>query len=538
MKLLKRLSLIQLCPLVLLPLVVAAIPRPAAATSVTQASVSDCVNADDQIVCENKMMISLEVSYGAGVTLQTQYIHTVTRAGGEVTTLEDPLLTRVVKSEPAWSYPLRYLHTVDYAPREELIKAANGRPGIAACLDGSDAPLPTCGRQLDGNGNPIADSQGFCSNRDLLSLKNCAPVDGWWRGEKELGVQSALASSFSIAHCLRESGVSYRGYEIDPPRRDYRIDVAVYDVVNNMQLRSQFSLTPDAPIFLDRTGDYPVRAELIGEAAPSEAPPELSGFILYVPTAPADDPQVVAWKDNMLLVPRSLVSRDGGACDRVGSGHAAFRRQGAAAGTTRAGACLANQLQQLRESDLDRLAANPAAETEYLLRGKKLFKEGLAAMTGLALRVATPELAYSTIGIEINNATVGLATNDAVGWIKETSANPYPSLSREGGMSVTVENVGTTTTNYLVTVTNCSPAIETVSPRSLTVTAGASETLNFPLRSSSDMAGSHYCYLYLTNPITARVYDSAQVFFNTTAVSDKAPREWLLKNGNTTVKAP
>ena len=528
---------------------VLALHRPADAVLLTSSALKSCVQQQYSsgpvtTTCRNRQAVKVTVANGAPVKFAL-YSSSQYDAQGYPTGTATAIYTlNVSKSEPTWSYPLRYLHTVDYAPREELIKVPNSRPGIPACVDSSDANVtPTCGWQLDGGGKPIPDSQGFCSNRDLLTLKTNSDPQGWWRGEKELGVQSTQANSFSIAHCLRESGVSYRGYEIDPPVREFAINIDVYDGDGTtLTLLRSLSLTPDKP----RAADDPATPHQLQATLPvkefAPAPPlNLSGYILYVPSGPANDPKVLDWTNNLLLLPREMVSRDGRDCDKVGTGYSAFRGEASTVATSGAGACLGNQLQQLQAADQARLAASPNAETDYLLSGKKMFKPGLAEMAALerpALLLKSPELVNTTVGLEMDPGFIRLVTNDAVGWIKDAMVSPYPSLTREGVMSVTVENVGTSTTNYTVTVTDCSPAIEAVSPLSQTVAAGASVTLNFPLRSSSDMNGSHYCYLYLSNPLTARVYDNVKVYFDTTAVSGKAPRDLLLKNGNSTVKIP
>jgi len=531
MKIMKKMFAQHGLLVLLLALGVAAIsPRLAAAVSVTQAIISDCVDSDDQIVCENKMDLSLEVSYGAGATLQTQYIQRVTRAGGVVITLEDPLQIRITESEPAWSYPLRYLHTVDYAPREELIKVPNISPGIAACVDGSDSAAPTCGWQMDGSGNRIADSQGFCGNRNLLTLKINSDPQGWWRGEKELG-QSTLASSFSIAHCLRESGVSYRGYEIDPPRRDYRIDLSIWKSTTQI---SAFTLTPDAPIYQDRSGDYPVKAELVGEDRPAAAPPDLSGYILYAPSAAAAGSQ--EWKDNLLLAPRGMVTTAGNECDKIGASYAAFRGEAPDAAKSAAGACLGNQLKQLQASDLARLAANPAAETDYLLRGKRLFKDGLAGMTGPVLRVASPELIPARVGVEMNEATVGVITAESPGVIVSATAADHAAPTREGALLVTIKNSGRLAADYLVTVSDCQPGIRgSIPAMARTLGPNGQALLTFALATESGLTGSHSCRVVLSAP-GGRVYGEQTVSFTTNAVSEQTPSELLLRNNDTTVK--
>ncbi len=512
-------------------------PCPAdAALFIGSNSFTKCVqqsySAVTRTVCTPRQAVNVGVSNGVTAVLMANYSGAAGR-GSVAETL------KVSKSMPSWVYPLRYLHTVDYAPKEELVKVVNSRPGIASCVDASDAVAPTCGWQLNGGGSPIADSQGFCSNRDLLQLQNCGPGDAWWRGEKELGAQSTLTDSFSIGHCLRQSGVKYRGYEIDPPVREFDISGGVY---SGETLLSPFALSVDKPFYRDDPASvtYPLQISLVGRESPQPVPLNLSGSILYVPSEPADDPKVIDWTHNLLLVPRTMVTSDGSGCNKVGVSYGAFRRQGGVADRSAAGACLGNQLKQLHQADLARLAANPAAETDYLLSGKQLFKAGLAEMATLgkpSLLLKSPELTYSTLALEMAPSKVDALTYEAVGWIPEASATPFNSLTRQGVMNVVIENVGSTTADYIVALTGCQPGIEAVSPQARTIVPREQVTFAFPLRSSVDLTGSHFCRVVLLAP-TGREYDRVQIFFATSAVSETAPDKLLLKNSDTTVKAP
>ncbi len=496
--------------------------RPASAGEPIGTTIKYCVSTDSDISCENKLWLSLDIAFGLTANLDVAYMDT--SSTGKIT-LEQPITINLVKTRPVWSYPLRYLQTVDFAPYEELVRVNNSRPGIAACSDGSAAAAPTCGWQLDGGGNRIADSQGFCSNRSLLQLKSSSDPAAWWRGEKELAAQSTLTDSFSIGHCLRQSGVSYRGYEIDPPRRDYRINFTVTKAAATL---FTFSLSPDIPVWLDISA-HPVHATLTADGDAGQAPPDLSGSIVYLPTALVNGKP--DW-NSALLLPRQLVSVDGSDCDKVGTGYSAFRSQLAGADKSVAGACLGNQLKQLLAADLALLTANPEAETDYLLRGKKLFKSGLAEMTGLALKVVETEPVSSRVALELDAAQSGTTTYEAVGWIKDASATPFNSLTRQGVMNVVIENVGSTTADYIVALTGCQPGIEAVSPQARTIAPLEQVTFAVPLRSSVDLTGSHFCWVVLTAP-TGREYDRVQIFFDTTGVVEKKPQELMLKNPDT-----
>jgi hypothetical protein len=188
---------------------------------------SVCVNADGEITCENKMLVNVKVSYGARAMLELQYINSVATSGSQeaTTTLEDPLKWTISKTLPTYRYPLRYLHTVPYQPHEEVRKITNTSVGIQSCIEADD--IKGCGWTLDGAGNQISDSQGFCSNRDLLDLKTCGDNPAPWRGDEVLGENSSLVNSYSTAYCLKQGALFFAGYEIDTPRRNYEVDMKV-----------------------------------------------------------------------------------------------------------------------------------------------------------------------------------------------------------------------------------------------------------------------------------------------------------------------
>lgn len=500
-------------------------PLGAGAELLATAPYQECVNTS----CIERLEARVGVSYGLRQIFDTAY--------GIAEPYEAPVRFEVSKSEPGWVYPLRYLHSVDYAPREELIKVVNRRPGISDCVDGAAAVAPTCGWQLDSAGEKIPASQGFCSNRDLLQLKSCAPGQEPWRGETELGGQSTLADSFAIAHCLRESGVRYRGYAIDLPRRDYAVSVRVFtpapvpetDPPTGEVTLSAFTLTPATPIYRDTTLAHPLLATLEPEFQPPPAE-DLSGLILYLPEALVGGRP--DW-DRALLVPRALVSLDGGDCDRVGVSYAAFRAQGAAAATSVAGACLANQLKQLDDSDQARLAADPAAETRFLLRGMKRFKGELAALDSLALRLKSPQQSFSPLTLRLDPAVLAAETVEAAAYIDTASGDPFPSQSGAGRLQIKVVNIGVNRADYLVTVTNCTPAINPLPPQARTIAPGQRAPFEFPLTVNQNLATSHFCDVELLAP-SGRKYDQVKVTFDTTAWSDRAAPALHLVNRDTT----
>lgn len=496
-------------------------PARAALTGI--ARVSNCIQDDFARVCEDKDLVTVELSAGNPVSVDVAYLSSVTPG-----TLEETVTFNLTKSRPQYLYPLRYLHSVAAAPAEALIKVANSRPGVSACRDGAADVAPTCGWQLDAAGEKIPDSQGFCSNRDLLQLKS-GPA-GLWRGEAELGGASTLADSFAIAHCLRPGPLTYAGFEIGPPAPP-NLAVTI-NVIKGTTVLNTFTLSPEAPIYLQNSGIHQARVALLGDRGATISPPELAGQILYIPVAPADDPRVQDPRHNMLLVPRELVSLDGGECDKVGAGYAAFRRQAAAAATSRAGACLANQLADLLAADEARLAAGKQAR--YLVSGRREFAGTVVADNTLRLLYNDPQESVSTVRLEFDAAQIGQTINESAAYIDTASVAPFAALSGDGTLAATIVNIGNHPASYLVTVSNCTPGIIPPPPRAVTIAPGPATTLNLELATAKDLSGAASCDVALLAP-TGYQYDQVKVNFTLTGVVDLDPRELQAANSRITV---
>ena len=505
------------------------LPRLACAgDGLTLTVIGRCVNADTEISCEQKRSVNVKVSYGAGATLELSYINEVAAQGSQeaTTSLEDPIRLAITKTLPTYRYPLRYVHSVPYQPYEEVRKITNDSVGIQSCIDDPNADNPSCGWTLDSVGTRIPDSQGFCSNRDLLDLKSCGDNLLNWRGDEVLGEHASLVNSYSTAYCLRRGTLFFAGYEIDTPRRSYAVKMEVY---KGEQLFNTFMVTPEQPISVDKTSAHQIKADLLGEARPLIEAPDLSGYMLYVPETPSGHPMVQQYWNNMLLVPRNMVTIDGSECNKVGASFTAFRKQqGTTAPTTRAGDCFGNQLFQLHQEDLTALAGNPEAETRFLTSGMKMFKSTAAFdYLLLQLKAGSPEMNYSTISLELDNAQIGTTTNEASAWIKEATCSPFSSMSKEGRMKVIIQNVGQLQADYMVTLHDCYPGIvQPIPPQARTLIPQEIFTFSFDIMTSVNMEGEHYCWVTLSSPQTGRQYDELQVFFDTHPYVSKTASQW------------
>ena len=328
----------------------------------------DCAVDEYGMDCEEKAILTLPITYGMECNMEALAVKIIDK-DGEPQTIEETFTISITKSEPEEIYPLRYLHTVSYFPFEEVIKVPHPITGCEGCLDCSGAPSPTCKWTYHG-ASKIPDSQGFCCIKSLFDLEHSESSCFWWRGERLLGEQATIDNPFSTAHCLRQGELYFDGYEIGEYIKSYEITV---EVVKGEETHN-FTISPDNPLYSCRdddnyNGDLKMKAELIGDMAEYKGAPELDNYILYIPSKPDTHPFVQDYQNNMLLVPREELSRDGGEPDKVGVSFYTFRRLGSDCRVSEAGDGLHNQLFHKHNSDLQKLITNPDAESSYLVHG-------------------------------------------------------------------------------------------------------------------------------------------------------------------------
>jgi len=517
------------------------LPAPAAQGSgiMVAEDLTYCLQDDIGLTCNPKFNVTAPVSYGDRAMLDIAFFDTVTEPDpGQPQPLEEAIRLVVSKTTPLLRYPLRYLHTVYFYPHEELHLVQNLYPDVQACIDAAGADYPTCGWTLF-NGSRIEDSQGFCSDRDLDQLQTYHPDLAKWRGEPELGRQSTLEDSFSVAHCLRTGNLQFAGYEIGEYAKDFTITAKFS---KGATLLNQISLSPAAPLFLLRglvNGGHDVLAHLQNGITAAASAPDLSNYILYVPTAPPDHPLVVDYKNNMLLVPREMVTVDGSECNKVGTDFRAFRAQAAGASKADAGDCLANQLYNLYAQDLALLTYNPNAETKYLVTGKKMFKGMQAEQAGneLSLIHKSTPLEYSIVRLTLDPAVISEVFNDAIGIIESAYVNTFTSMTQEGKLIAVITNVGKIQTDYFVTVTDCSAGVNKgIPPQALTLNPQEQGTVEFSIDTTQDMNASSSCVVTLTAS-NGKIYDQIPppLYFDTAKHATQYARDLHLKNAGTEV---
>jgi hypothetical protein len=480
----------------------------------------DCVQTEVGTVCEQKMSISVPVSYGLSQTLE------VDMAGDPNVRIE---LTRALWNEleePVLRYPLTYLHTVAYLPYERVLKEPNTTGPCFRCIDSPDSNCPTCGwTYIDGNS--VGHSQGFCVHDIVESA--CS----WWRAKEIFGPHPNDAP-FSTAHCPNMGEVYFDGYEIGEYIKYYGVRLKFIRESEEHTIQ----LTPGNPLYdtehdPDYPGDYSLKAELVGDLGPTEGELELDNYILYIPSKPEGHPMVENPHHNMLLVPREEVSKDGGELDKVGVSFYKFRTQAGTWSVSEAGDGLHNQLFHKHNSDLQKLAMNPNAEATYLLHEMRDFKDSMDFYTGMPKNLVH-KIKYihnSLVTLTMDSGLVKTIQTESDGQIVSTTLERYPCFSEDGLLKVQIENTGNLKADYIVTVTKGTMNVFTeIPPQAKTLEPFETAELKFNVWTRwFNMERADEYLITLKSP-TGRIYQETIARFDTDEYTTKY--SWDLQQKN------
>ncbi|MHC4640301.1 MAG: hypothetical protein ACYS32_01560 [Planctomycetota bacterium] len=493
--------------------------RTQAAAPIGNVKFQDCIQ-DDGLDCEEKMAVTVPVSFGLSQTIDAV---TVSSSAMDVGTaaLEETIRIEITKSQPVLNYPLTHFHTVSYYPHEEVLVEPNTMGPCFICMDSPDSNCPTCGWTYQGD-KKIEHSQGFCVH-DIIDS-----VCSWWRGKEFYG-QYSNGVPFSTAHCLRMGEVYFHGYEIGKFIKSYEINIKL---IKGSETK-EFKLSPTVPVVVSTDTISKIKAQLVGDLNEYKGAVELDNYILYIPSAPDTHPMVKDYQNNMLLVPREEVSKDGGELDKVGVSFYKFRTQAGNWKVSQAGDGLHNQLYHKHNSDLQQLVLNPNAELTYLIHGKRDFKGSMEFKAGMdkILQHNITGINNSLVSLTMDTAQVKIITTQSVGIIKEASVKTFTSLTNEGNMNVEIQNYGDYPTDYIVTVTDCTMNILNKIPaQARTLNPLKTADLKFDIFTLDNLDTSNECLCTLKSP-TGHEYDKVWVVFDTK--KHKSKYSWDLQEKNT-----
>ncbi len=507
------------CVLFAAAVVVLAFAPCALATRVSTAEIEDCLVNESGFHCDAKVVLSTDVSYGIQTTFETVTTTTI-QVDGEPVDIEETINIEIEKSIPTLTYPLRFLHTVAYYPHEEVIRTAH--------------PLSGCSCQC---AESIPDLQGFCSIKNTFDLQYGDAACAGWRGEELIGQPATTDQPYATAHCLKMGELYYNGYEICEPAEYYEITA---NLTKGEQTHN-FLLSPADPFYaVSQPGGFKLKAELLGNLEKYKSVPDLSNYILYIPASPDTHPMVQDYQHNMLLLPREELSKDGSELDKVGISYYAFRKLAANASVSEAGDGLHNQLFHKQNADLQKLMMNPDAETEYLVHGKKKFKESMDFQSGMkkVLQYTVPEINYSQMAISMNLDTVKVVSTESLGIIVSADVQTFTSMTDDGTLEVDIQNYGDLETDYVVTVTNPNTNIVHAIPAQARILAPMEQaTLKFDIHTAFNLDTTNQVLVQLKSH-TGRLYDEVFVMFDTNKHQPKYSWDLQLKNQGAELTEP
>jgi hypothetical protein len=460
---------------------------------------TDCLQTDKSIDCKDSLTFINSVSYGL-----TEEMEVVTLTGSPAVALEETIKLEMTKSRPSYYYPLTYFHTVAYYPHEETISSFD--PDAVCnrgCDDSGESECPTCGWVMK-DGKRVEDSQGFCGD-----------------GE---------------AHCLRAGTVLFHGYEIGTYHKDYEISIKM---TQGSEVHV-FKLRPDNPSYITKydanyPGNFLLGANLLGDQEEYTGVPELGNFILYIPAHPNDNDMVKDYQNNMLLVPREAVSKDGMEADKVGVSYDAFRMLGSAASLREPGDGLGNQLFHLHNFDLQKLTMNPNAETTYLVHGQRVFKRSMEFKANMekVLVYRPPHIQYSLVSIKTDKATLKEIETESKGSIISAQAETISSMSNSGVLNVLIKNIGAFKTDYIVTVTatNSTTGVVygSIPAQARTLEPLDEVKLSFDIFTHENLEQATELLVSLKGE-HGKIYETVIAVFNTVKHPEKEPWELYMEN--------
>lgn len=466
----------QLFGLFALSLVLVSLPAKAAVTAA--ATLERCVGLEQDSSeppgCIRKLVVDVTVDgrQVAGnaddwrTTLSFANDTTVfsSATGPEIANVSFPPLSLVANlSATQQRYPLTYVR--EFSSSLYIEEAWGG--SMTQCDNGGNA----CGPYTRVDGTPVPISNGLCCVCAQCIVFDCT------------GMQlENLCHSYSFGSlCLRSSTEKYAGYLLGPLSLWFTLGFTMDGAGlqsstptgdgNGIQFFLDANVTQTTVDVLtnDTLSTSPVTA-LLREAsvgAAGDSQDNFSGFVLFTPTSPTSDSRASAGSAEWMLLPPSRVTLDGSECDKVGVSQETWDAQSPSQCMEPRGTCRGNQLSDLRAADADRVAIgqNPLYMIDSL--GTFRHEEEPAAPGGptldwlLGVTQATPTILTRFV---MSADTLDTALVAAPGDLSDVVAPDTPNGVTVNDLTVKVHNTGTTGSRFYLSLTNCMPGVEVVTP--------------------------------------------------------------------------
>ena len=429
-----------------------------AATLISSSQLSRCVDsgAAEGISCTQKFVVAISLDGGQNGTESVMYWTSAATAEGQTAHLSSPVKLTVRKSKPFTRYPIFYWQNVNAKPIESTIYTT-----ALKCDDSSSSSTPTCGRAFSSGGSPIAFSEGYCCDCSLCELI------GFCSSGSRANTHCSLFGDGAAASCLSFGPRWYSGFSIGSAQTYYAITVTI-------SVHGQ----PDVSLVVGPTNLGAVDAQravavrLVGDFAPFEAPLDLTNKYMFVPYGPSGDPRVTApAPQEWMLVDRSLVTADGSECNKIGVSYNGFNGQGSRC-SLNVGSCTANQIEDLRASDLALMGSN--RKGQYMASNfgdfaayddvmnpvstsrRSFLEQDTSTSNQYYLAYVVNQVQASLITITLSADNISYTVNLSPGRIIQANlSSSFAASSRDGFLSVTIMNIGSIVADYQVSVTRC-----------------------------------------------------------------------------------
>jgi hypothetical protein len=462
--------------------------------------------------CKTQMVVTLTIDGGANGTEVVEA--TITSAlddQGRERKLARPVRVFVSKTKPFLSYPLTYLQTVNAKP----VETVSGK----AVLCGSNLLDQGCGFFKDSKGVQIPFSDGFCCP--------CDPASGLLPGSTTSATRGACvgvplgALGSGASSCLRFGDLWYSAYSIGAASTFWSIGVTVRafnDSTGVYTDREALAVSPSSPAARTRDGSVVVRA--LGDLAPFSEKPVLSERVLLAASTPSAHARVKEGVQGHLLVPSTMVDLTGNTCDKIGVGFAGFANQANRCGRP-AGSCLGGQIDDLYAADAARRAQGktPLYFLDYLRPVDTAVDASPSSGVLRQLLLGFEERHTTVLTLTLNADSIKFIALTSPGRITAAAVAPFEAQTRDGRLEVTVRNTGAELAcEYLLSVTNCGPAVLPVPAKTLTIQPGASAPVSFDFHVVAEKGLAGGCLLTLAATADMTTHDTRLVNFTATAV--------------------
>eukprot|EP00210_Caulerpa_lentillifera_P005322 g5085.t1 len=238
---------------------------------------------------------------------------------------------------------------------------------------------------------------------------------------------------------------------------------------DGIEANETLTLSPSEPIKIN--ANKTMEVELLGDFAGYSELPDLGAKMLMIPYPPGSDPAsaLTASQEQWMLIDKTQISLDGSECNKVGTSFTAFRFQ--TDGCSRpVGTCLANQLQDKYDEDLDR--ASTGQTPVYLISRyskSSTISTGISASSAgnINLKFPVHGIRNSVVSLTASadhvqfvvHSSPGQILNAAVCAFNNASCGAFESLSDRGYLHVEIQNTGYIASEYTITVANCSDGV-------------------------------------------------------------------------------